>query len=180
MKVSRLKEISTALQEKKHSTFPINQAVLLQRLDQLEIKTEHASITSTEATLGREQPLVNNLPYPRNANFFGRGAELDIIREQLDHDLDRPRFLSYAVWGMGGIGKTQLALSYAHERAEKGIPVVIWINSETLLDIYQSYTDIAERLDLKDMKKDASGNQNQFAVTKWLQKTSVLLPIPDL
>jgi hypothetical protein len=172
-----MKEISLALQgQRQFTSSAFNQAALLQSLDQLDTEPDRASSTSLAETAVNTRPLVNNIPYSRNRNFFGRKDELEVLRKELDYDEDHPEFRSYAVWGMGGIGKTQLALSYAHERAEKGTPVVIWINSETQIDIYQSYTDVADRLELPDRRPDASGNQNQFAVTKWLQKTSTSFP----
>jgi DNA replication protein DnaC len=167
-RVRRLKEKSKAIQAS-YMASTLNQAVLLQDLEKLETGFEQ-NMTMT----GINQnvlTVVNNIPYPKNPNFYARENELNEIRMALDHKPNDIKFRSFALWGMGGIGKTQLALAYAHESEEKGIPAIFWINSETLIDIYQSYTAIAELLDLKDRVRDASGNQNQFLVTKWLQKT---------
>ena len=54
---------------------------------------------------------VNHIPYPGTPNFVGRSDELTIIHEKL-HQENNAVAIS-AVSGMGGIGKTELAVKYA-------------------------------------------------------------------
>lgn len=115
----------------------------------------------------------DNIPFPRNKHFFGRNDILNTLRKNLDHDPRILTFRSWAIWGMGGIGKTQVALAYAHERREKGIPAVFWINCETGLAISRSFTEIASRLELEGAIADDDSDQNQFLVIKWLRRTSM-------
>ena len=146
-----------------------NQAELLRELGRLQIGLEQSQSNKT----GAEDDIfaTNNIPYPKNPQFFGRARELEAIRKSLDHDPEDLQFRSMTLWGMGGIGKTQLALAYAHEQESKGVTSIFWINSETPIDIYQSYTKIADILELDGRVPDASGAQNQFLITKWLQKS---------
>lgn len=66
-----------------------------------------------------------NLP-PRNPGFTGRGKLLVAVREAL---LSGDRAIVQALHGLGGVGKTQLAIEYAH-RFAGGYDLVWWINAE--------------------------------------------------
>ncbi|MFZ0218595.1 MAG: NB-ARC domain-containing protein [Candidatus Aquirickettsiella sp.] len=58
--------------------------------------------------------------------------------------------------GLGGIGKTQLALRYAQQYADIYDHNVIWINAETKNDIWQCLRKLATQLDINI--KDSYGN----------------------
>lgn len=60
------------------------------------------------------------------------------IRTELDHRESDSHFRSLALCILGGVGKSQVALAYAHE-SEKGVLAVFWINSETPLDMNRSF-----------------------------------------
>jgi tetratricopeptide (TPR) repeat protein len=60
--------------------------------------------------------LIQNLPYA-SATFVGREAELEQIHHQLQQ---RSTVVISAISGMGGIGKTELALQYARQQCREG------------------------------------------------------------
>ena len=70
-------------------------------------------------------PRTWNIP-ARNPMFTGRNELLVAIRERL---LAGGQAVVQALYGMGGIGKTQLAIEYAHQFAED-YDFAWWINSE--------------------------------------------------
>ncbi|MFI7598427.1 FxSxx-COOH system tetratricopeptide repeat protein [Actinoplanes sp. NPDC049681] len=70
-------------------------------------------------------PPVWNVP-PRNAAFTGRDRMIVDLRDRL---LSGGQVLVQALHGMGGVGKTQLAVEYAHRFAGE-YELVWWINSE--------------------------------------------------
>ncbi len=70
-------------------------------------------------------PRVWNIP-ARNPGFTGRDGLLMAVRERL---LDGNRAVVQAFHGMGGVGKTQLAIEYAH-RFAGSYGLSWWINSE--------------------------------------------------
>ena len=84
-----------------------------------------------ETRRGRDRPPVEtaarvwNIP-ARNPGFTGRDDLLDTVREQL---LVGGKTVVYALHGMGGVGKTQLAAEYAH-RFATSYGLAWWVNSE--------------------------------------------------
>ncbi len=68
---------------------------------------------------------VWNIP-ARNPGFTGRDEMLAAVRDRL---LAGDRAVVQALQGMGGVGKTQLAIEYAHRFAE-AYDVAWWVNSE--------------------------------------------------
>ncbi|KAL9088207.1 MAG: hypothetical protein Q9165_006334 [Trypethelium subeluteriae] len=51
------------------------------------------------------------LPFPRNRRFIGRGTELDILRQRLFTNKECQKM---ALVGLGGVGKTQIALQFTY------------------------------------------------------------------
>lgn len=70
--------------------------------------------------------LPTHLP-PRNRSFVGRRGLLASVDATLDDDTRRPR--AVALTGLGGVGKTELALELAHLRHRYG-RVAWWISAE--------------------------------------------------
>ncbi len=87
---------------------------------------------------------------PRNPGFVGRDATLEQIRERL-------RFggtaVVQALHGMGGVGKTQLAIEYAYRYAE-AYDVVWWIRGEEIGLIGEQYAALAVELGLASPHAD--------------------------
>jgi hypothetical protein len=71
-------------------------------------------------------PPVWNVP-PRGTAFVGRGRTLEELRNRLS---GTPTVLTpQAVYGLGGVGKSQLAIEYAH-RFAGDYDIVWWLNAE--------------------------------------------------
>ncbi|HEX6471377.1 MAG TPA: FxSxx-COOH system tetratricopeptide repeat protein [Streptosporangiaceae bacterium] len=81
---------------------------------------------------------------PRNATFTGRGAALEQLRDQL---LRRGQsvVVPQALYGLGGVGKTQVALEYAH-RFRTDYDVVWWISAEFKERVNSSLAELAGKL----------------------------------
>jgi isopentenyl phosphate kinase len=59
-------------------------------------------------------------------HFVGRRQELDAIHRELQRDGPRK---TVVVHGLGGMGKTQLALAYAQRHRDE-YSAVLWVNSK--------------------------------------------------
>lgn len=81
---------------------------------------------------------------PRNATFTGRNSVLESLRSQLTAK-GAAVVVPVALHGLGGVGKTQVALEYAH-RFKADYDLVWWINAEVPAFINESLADLAGRL----------------------------------
>ncbi|MEU5981763.1 FxSxx-COOH system tetratricopeptide repeat protein, partial [Streptomyces sp. NPDC047434] len=86
-------------------------------------------------------PGVWNVP-GRNPHFTGREATMTQVREGL---VGGRQAVVHALHGLGGIGKTQFALEYAHRFASQ-YDIVWWIDAEQADQIPVHYTELATRL----------------------------------
>jgi len=96
---------------------------------------------STEAV-----PQIWNVPN-RNADFTGRTAILEKLHEELADD-GRAVVLARALYGLGGVGKTQLAVEYAH-RFKAGYDLIWWVPAGQSHEITLALADLASRLGLQ-------------------------------
>jgi len=71
-----------------------------------------------------------NVPYPRNPYFVGRETVLQSLRQTLVPGA-KTTALTQSISGLGGIGKTQVAIEYAHRYGEY-YEVVLWIPADSL------------------------------------------------
>jgi tetratricopeptide (TPR) repeat protein len=109
-------------------------------------------------------PPIFSLPHPRNPSFTGREAILAAAREALLEG--GPAALTQAITGLGGVGKTQLALEYAY-RHRGSYDVVWWVRSEEPAQLASDYAGLAAPLDLPE-KGLADQTAIIRAVRSWL------------
>ncbi len=91
-------------------------------------------------------PPVWNVP-ARNADFTGRGATLELLRDKLAGG-GMAIVVAQALYGLGGVGKTQLALEYAH-RFMADYDLVWWVPSERTEETSGALADLARKMGLK-------------------------------
>jgi hypothetical protein len=85
---------------------------------------------------------ISNFPHLRNLNFTGRKDLLEKLHEALASG-ERAAFTqTSAITGLGGVGKTQLALEYSYHHADE-YQVVWWVRSEEPATLAADYAGLA-------------------------------------
>ncbi|MGH7141542.1 MAG: trypsin-like peptidase domain-containing protein [Minisyncoccia bacterium] len=116
-----------------------------------------------------------NVPYPRKQFFTGREALLKRLHTHLQ--TAQTSVLGQVISGLGGIGKTQLAVEYAY-RHRKEYQAVLWARAETTEALTTSYTEMARLLQLP--QKDAKEQEETIqGVKEWLSYQQHWLLILD-
>ena len=113
------------------------------------------------------------LPPSRAPRFFDRTQ----VVEQIEQFFEKSRantdnLASLAIYGLGGVGKSSVALRYAETKLQRDeLDALFWIQSEKHVTISQSFTDIAMELQLPKARPN-DPEENRVLVIKWLQQTS--------
>jgi len=117
--------------------------VLTRALGLPPLARQHAGQAEGEPRYPGAAPAIWNVP-ARNVAFTGRGAVLEQLRDQLMEG-GTAVVVAQALYGLGGVGKTQIALEYAH-RFKADYDLVWWIPAEGGSQISQSLAELAARL----------------------------------
>jgi tetratricopeptide (TPR) repeat protein len=118
-----------------------------------------------------------NIPYPRNPVFTGREEILQRIHTQLQAGQSMALSQAQAISGLGGIGKTQIAIEYAYQYRQD-YQTVLWTLADTRESLISGYLAIAKKLQLPE--KDTQDQPIVIeAVKNWLQTHDSWLLILD-
>ncbi|KAL5344298.1 hypothetical protein ACLOAV_010727 [Pseudogymnoascus australis] len=113
------------------------------------------------------------LPFPRNTAFIGR----DDIFQSLDQLLPlTATYQTAAIWGLGGCGKTQMALEYTYRWQQETSGSVFWVRGDTEASFSQSYSEIAKEAGIS---LDLKGEDLLLAVQRWIEQLPNWLIVLD-
>src|SRR5947199_141348 len=115
-------------------------------------------------------PAIWNIPYPRNPFFLGRESALEQLRHHLYAGQTTALSQPQAISGLGGIGKTQLALEYAY-RYGHNYQAVFWTRADDREALISGFVTIAELLNLPE-KDEQDQTKVVTAVKGWLRTHS--------
>ena len=114
------------------------------------------------------------VPYDPDPRFSGRIEALSAVHDILDPTTSQRDLKTFSLYGMGGVGKTQVALQYARKYRDLYV-AVIWIAAESPYTIGQTSRDAIEALGL--ISGEAELKDINAAISKlrtWLRNTGEL------
>ena len=103
--------------------------------------------------------------------FIGREAEFQDMESILQPQSDSPDSTRKVLilGGMGGIGKTQLAISYA-KRHRHSYPSIFWLNANTEATLNNSLRAMANRILPPETVSELDDDQVWVHISNWLSK----------
>jgi tetratricopeptide (TPR) repeat protein len=111
-------------------------------------------------------PPVFTVPYPRNPCFTGRAAALEALSAALAGGGSAAVTQPQAIHGLGGVGKTQLAVEYAYAHAA-AYDAVLWAAADSPAVLHSSLAAVAAALELPEREAREEAAQ-LAAVERWL------------
>jgi tetratricopeptide (TPR) repeat protein/nucleoside phosphorylase len=122
---------------------------------------------------------VWNVPYRRNPHFTGRDELLEQLDQQLSPEAQKHRTATRraaltqpkAIKGLGGIGKTQIAVEYAYRSRELNrYTHTFWINAASEEALLTSFAKLAELLPAFPAKGETDQRKLVSAIKRWLEQ----------
>ncbi len=176
-------------------------ADLRDALSQITISLEKNLLAAPAVTALPAPRPYHNLPHPDYSRFVGREKELAWLRQRL---LPQDRAWLITLTGIGGVGKSALALFIAHAYLqdynrlppEERFDAIIWISAkeevltaqgrekavlskQVLRSLEDAYTVIAQVLDREDITR-ATAEEQSHLVEKALKTQRTLLIMDNL
>ncbi|CAG9952073.1 unnamed protein product [Clonostachys rosea f. rosea IK726] len=111
-------------------------------------------------------------PQTRNADFFGRDQIFDkmdkiLIPSPPQAEDETNSLRTYALTGMGGVGKTQIAVEYAYSRRNH-FEAIFFVSAATGAKLAQGFSQISTKLGLEDKKSADDQVVSRDLVLQWL------------
>ena len=154
----------------------IRKAVEDLNMQRVQPQTSSPSIASAPATLTAPSPPWNIL-LQRNPFFTGREAILSDLHTMFTSKGTTSSVQPQAISGLGGIGKTQIALEYAYHYRDD-YRAVLWARAGTPEELATDFVAIAQLLNLPE--KDAQDQSLVInGVNRWFETNSGWLLILD-
>lgn len=118
-----------------------------------------------------------NIPYRRNPFFTGREEVLTRVTKLLNSRNIAAVTQIGAISGLGGIGKTQVAVEYAYRHRDE-YQAVFWVKADTQENLLSDIAALVHLLNLPQKSEQDQGKIIQ-AVKRWLQTHRTWLLILD-
>jgi tetratricopeptide (TPR) repeat protein len=125
-----------------------NFQIVSRNILQMAPKTRPISPLPANSVFPLQHRPIFSVPYTQNPEFVGRESIMDEIQRKMSF---RPGFQArIGLWGLGGIGKTQIATRYAYSMREKFDDVsVFWIRAASRDRFEDSYLELAHQFGIE-------------------------------
>lgn len=133
---------------------------------------QEASAIGVSTEPRNKSPVLPYFPQklpPKHPKFFGREDILDLIDAALLADgaalLDGGQLRTFALCGVGGVGKTETALNYIISRRDK-FDAIFWVAADNRNILYEEYARICTDLQIMN-PQDAQDLMAVCETTRW-------------
>ncbi|KAL8792441.1 MAG: hypothetical protein Q9195_004974 [Heterodermia aff. obscurata] len=137
---------------------------------------QSANIPYREAKRAPRLPCYCFASHTRDSEFFGQSHVMTQLDEALlplakPDESSAERLRSFAICGVGGLGKTQIALEYAFSRESK-FDAIFFICADSHSKIAESFSLISTKLGLSDQSVLENRTISRRSVMQWLSNPS--------
>lgn len=111
------------------------------------------------------------VPFGADEQFYGREDIIRKLEQALNPVEDDHQIRSFVLHGMGGVGKTKIALNYV-QSARANFDAIFWISADNPIKLTQSFIAVSSQIGLTPADDDAQ--DTILAVSKirqWLVET---------
>lgn len=116
------------------------------------------------------------VPYARNPHFTGRDNVLTLLDQRLNISQSRDNHpfaftQVHAITGLGGIGKTQIALEYAYRSlAQERYQSTLWLTATDEEALLTSFTGLTDLLPFLRLHEETDHHRLATAIIRWLEQ----------
>jgi hypothetical protein len=107
-----------------------------------------------------------------NRRFFGRASEIDLLEKALlppesEHS-GQQELRTFALCGLGGVGKTEIAVEFMFKHRDK-FDAVIWLQADEISKLAEEYSQIAVEMGLQPDHDAFDQDVSRKVVKGWLE-----------
>jgi hypothetical protein len=151
---------------------------MISLLSRIAVNTESRGATLFDQRQPGARPWV--VPLGRNKDFVGRESLLAQLLEKIPPSADEDDCQRTAIEGLGGVGKTQIALEAAFRVHAKHDCSVFWIPAVDATTFENAYREIGRQLGIQGIDEDKAVSTLTTVLSKphsISQITKLLLPL---
>jgi len=106
------------------------------------------------------------VPYPVSTRFTGRKDVLEQMKTELNSSKSEQK--SMAIHGMGGVGKTQIALKFVYDHYDS-YSAIFWMAADSRQKLQSSFVEAAKKLELEEADSQRDAESVSKALKEWME-----------